>query len=114
MNQPEQRRAARKPFNLPAEYSYLAGTWLTAAGDAVILNLSMHDALIRSKVKLQVLTDDVITITLGLDHGKVTLEGRVARIAPHEDGSCDVAVVFRNLSAEDEYMLVRQLMKKAP
>ncbi len=113
-NQSENRRAARKPLNVPAEYSYQAGTWVTAAGEAVTLNLSEHGALIRSKVPLHVLTGDVISVKLGLDHGSVTLDGRVARLVPHDDGSCELGIVFRNLSAEDEYLLVRQLMKKGP
>lgn len=108
MKQPEHRREARKPFNLPAEF------WLTSAGEAMTLNLSEHGALIRSKILLQVQIDDLISISLGLDPGKVTLEGRVARVVPNADGTCDIGVVFRNLSEEDAYLLARQMARKSP
>ena len=50
----------------------------------------------------------------GLDTGKVTLEGRVARVVPNADGTCDVGVVFRNLSEEDAYLVARQMARKSP
>jgi hypothetical protein len=113
MKQTEHRSAARKPFNLPAEYAYPAGTGLASGKEAVTLNLSERGALIRSKVLVQVITDDVISLSLGLDQGKVTMEGRVARVVPNATGTCDIGVVFRNLSAENEYILARQLASKS-
>ena len=113
MKRSEYRRAARKLLNAPGAYSYLAGTRLTLAGEAVILNLSERGALIRTKVPLQVRTDDVMDITLSLDEAKVTVEGRIARVVPQANGSCDIGVAFRNLSAEDEYLLALELTKKA-
>lgn len=114
MKQTEHRSAARKPFNLPAEYCYPAGNWVGSAGEAVSLNMSEHGALIRAKGSLRIEKDDIISISLGLDPGKVTLEGRVARVDPHDDGTCDYGIVFRNISADDQYLLMRQMAKQAP
>ena len=77
----------------------------------MILDLSDHGALIRTKGPIHVRKDDVLEISLIPDKTTVTVEGRVARIVPQADGSCDVGVAFRNLSAEDEYLLTRVLTK---
>jgi hypothetical protein len=113
MKQTEKRRASRNPIELSAQLSYLAGTWVTAAGEAVTLDLSPLGALMRTNRPLTV--GQGITFTLALrDEHNVIIEGRVARVGSQANRKYDLGIAFRDLTAEDEYLLALEVARKTP
>jgi hypothetical protein len=111
MKQADHRRALRKPIELSATFSYLAGTWVSASGEAVTLDLSEGGAQLRSSRALEV--GEILSLTLSLDDSKhVVLEGRVTRVV-QADGGYNVGVAFRNLTPEDQYLIELQVLKKS-
>ena len=111
MKQTDHRRAPRKPIELSATFSYLAGTWVSASGEAVTMDLSEGGALIRSSRALEV--GEILSLTLSLDNSRhVVLEGRVTHVV-QADGVYKVGVAFRNLTPEDEYLIALQLLRKS-
>lgn len=95
MKQSDRRRTPRKPIELSATFSYLAGTWVSASGEAVTLGLSKGGALIRSSHALEV--GEVLSLTASFDNSKrVVLEGHVTHVV-QADGGYKVGGAFRNL-----------------
>jgi hypothetical protein len=111
MKQIDHRRAPRKPVRLVATFSYLAGTWVSTTGEAVTLDLSAGGALIRSSHAPEI--GAILSLTLTLeDRRPVVLEGRVTRVVRAREGY-DIGVAFRNLTAEDQYLIELQVLKRS-
>ena len=112
METKEQRKLNRKPLTFHASVS------CPAEGDAAVsapvrtLNLSTKGALIESTEEL--FTNEVCTFNLVTsDARKVPVQGRIVWVKEYENSTFRAGVAFRNLTADEEYLLSLQLIRDA-
>jgi len=110
MNAKEKRHANRKVISLRASVSRADALGKVEVVAIHIVNLSHDGALIESPELLfagEVCVFDLVTN----DAKNVEVQGRVAWVNPLENNVYRAGVAFRNLSADEEYLLDLTLVR---
>ena len=106
----EQRHSQRKAVVLNASVSHIDSFGVSKPIAVKTLNLSKTGTLIESPEKLypgELCSFNIVTH----DAKNVFLQGRIIWVNPEADGKYRAGVSFRNLSADEEYLISLTLVR---